>query len=362
MTVHSWRFFGRLLRGGDIGAGESYMDGDWSSPDPVALTRLFLANERELEPSLVLGAAGRLRDRLLHLSRRNTRFRARSNIRAHYDLSNDFYSLFLDETMTYSAAVFDHPEGSLRHAQHRKYEEMARKAGLRAGDHVLEIGCGWGGFAEYAASELGCRVTGITLSEEQARFAQQRMEKAGLGELVEIRIVDYRDVEGSFDAIVSIEMLEAVGHEYLDSFFTACDQLLEPGGRVAIQVITIPDQLYHRYRRGTDWIRKHIFPGGHLPSLGAIQDSVARSTSFAIEGLENIGTHYAQTLKRWRARFWRRIDEVRALDFDDRFIRTWDFYLASCEAAFAHRKLGDLQLVLARPGDTISPAISEAGS
>jgi cyclopropane-fatty-acyl-phospholipid synthase len=351
VTVHDWRFFGRLLRGGDIGGGEAYVDGDWSTPDPVAVARLFIANEAQLAPSGLLGGIGRVRDRLLHLTRSNRRGQARRNIHAHYDLSNAFYSLFLDRSLTYSAAVFEHPDGSLFHAQRLKYRMIANKVGLRPGDHVLEIGCGWGGFAEYAAGELGCRVTGITLSSEQARYARHRMRLLGLEEQVEILEVDYRDVRGAFDAVVSIEMLEAVGHRYLNGYFAACDRLLRPGGRLAVQVITIPDQEYDRYRREMDWIRKYIFPGGHLPSLGAIQHSIARATSFTVEHLEDIGIHYATTLRRWRARFWRRIDDVRGLGFDDRFIRTWDFYLASCEAAFADRKLGNLQLVLSRTGE-----------
>jgi cyclopropane-fatty-acyl-phospholipid synthase len=355
ITVHNWRFFGRLLRSSDVGAGEAYVDGDWGSPDPVATARLFIANEAELGPSPLLGALGRLRDRLLHLARSNRRTQARRNIHAHYDLSNEFYSQFLDRSMTYSAAVFDHPDESLFHAQRLKYRTIAAKAGLRAGDHVLEIGCGWGGFAEYAAAELGCRVTGITLSSAQARYARDRMRESGLEDRVEILETDYRDVQGTFDAVVSIEMLEAVGHRYLDSYFSACDRLLRPGGRLVIQVITIPDQLYEGYRRSMDWIRKYIFPGGHLPSLGAIQSSIARHTPFIIDRVEDIGIHYAATLRRWRARFWKRIDEIRRLGFDDRLIRTWDFYLAICEAAFAERKLGTLQLVLSRSGEQVRP-------
>lgn len=352
MTVHRWRFFSRLVRGADIGAGESFVDGDWSTPDLVALTRLFLANEDVLAPPRLVGVLSRTRDRLLHLARSNRRLQARRNIRAHYDLSNDFYRLFLDPSMTYSAALFDRPGVSLGEAQKAKYERLARWAGIREGDRVLEIGCGWGGFAEYAAGELGCSVTGITLSEEQAAFARDRMRKCGLTDLVEIRLTDYRDVRGSFDAIVSIEMLEAVGHRYLDGFFEVCDRVLRPGGRVALQTITISDQVYDRYRRGNDWIRKYIFPGGHLPSLGAVQASLARRTGFVVDRLDNIGDHYATTLRHWRRRFWMKIDAVRELGFDERFVRMWDFYLATCEAAFLQRHIGNLQLQLGRAGET----------
>ena len=344
MTVHRWRFFARLLRGGDIGAGESYVDGDWSTPDLVGLSRLFLANEHVLAPPRLVGTFGRLRDSWLHRFRANTRARARRNIQAHYDLSNDFYALFLDPSMTYSAALFERPDVGLERAQAAKYRRLAEWAGIRAGDHVLEI-------AEFAASTLGCRVTAVTLSEEQARFARQRMQRLALSARVQVRLLDYRDLDGSFDAIVSIEMLEAVGHRFLGDFFAVCDRLLRPGGRVALQTITIPDQTYDRYRRASDWIRKYIFPGGHLPSLGAIQASLAQRSRLLVDRVENIGDHYATTLRNWRRRFWMKIDEVRDLGFDDRFVRLWDFYLATCEAAFLERQIGDLQLQLGRAGE-----------
>jgi cyclopropane-fatty-acyl-phospholipid synthase len=363
MTIHRWRFFARLLRGADVGAGESYVDGDWSTPDLVALTRVFLDNEDVFAPPRLVGVLSRARDRLLHLARSNRRFQARRNIRAHYDLSNDFYRLFLDPSMTYSAALFDRPGVSLEEAQKAKYERLARWAGIRAGDRVLEIGCGWGGFAEYAAGELGCSITGITLSEQQAAFARDRMRKRGLTDSVDIRLTDYRDVEGSYDAIVSIEMLEAVGHRYLDPFFTVCDRALRPGGRVALQTISIPDQVYDRYRRGNDWIRKYIFPGGHLPSLGAVQASMARCTAFVVDRLDNIGDHYATTLRHWRRRFWIKIDAVRELGFDEEFVRMWDFYLATCEAAFHRHHIGNIQLQLSRAGETVrEPLSGEGGS
>ncbi len=350
IEVHRWRFFARLLRGADVGAGEAYVDGDWSTPDLVALTRVFLANEERLAPPRLVGWLRRGRDRLRHLLRANTRAQARLNIHAHYDLSNDFYRLFLDPGMTYSAAVFEPPGIGLEAAQREKYARLAAGAGIRASDRVLEIGCGWGGFAEYAAGELGCRVTGITLSEPQASYARRRMAERGLADRVEIRVQDYRDLAGRWDAIVSIEMLEAVGHRFLDGFFAVCERVLEPGGRVALQTIAIPDQVYDRYRRGIDWIRLYVFPGGHLPSLGAIQAALARRSDLVVDRLEDIGGHYATTLAHWRRSFNVRLDEVRALGFDERFLRLWDFYLATCEAAFRHRQIFDLQLVLARSG------------
>ncbi len=312
------------------------------------MTRWFLANEAELAPPSVLGAVGRVRDRLVHMLRSNTRRQAKRNIHAHYDLSNELYAAFLDPTMTYSSALFDRPDLDLGEAQRRKYRRLAEWAGLNAGQHVLEIGCGWGGFAEFAAGELGCRVTGITLSEAHAAFARQRVRQRGLDRMATIQVVDYRDLTERFDAIVSIEMLEAVGHRFLDVFFATCDRLLRPGGRMALQTITIPDQVYDRYRRGTDWIRAYIFPGGHLPSLGAIQGSLARRTPLVIERLDDIADHYATTLRHWRRRFWSAEDRIRELGFDDRFLRTWDLYLASCEAAFSMRQIGVLQLALVR--------------
>lgn len=363
MTIHRWRFFSRLLRGADVGAGESYVDGDWSTPDLVALTRLFLDNEDVLAPPRLVGVLSRMRDRLLHLARSNRRVQARRNIRTHYDLSNDLYRLFLDPSMTYSAALFDRPGISLEEAQKAKYERLARWAGIRQGDRVLEIGCGWGGFAEYAAGELGCSITGVTLSERQAAFARDRLQARGLTDLVDIRLTDYRDMQGSYDAIVSIEMLEAVGHRYLDSFFAVCDRVLRPGGRVALQTITIPDRVYDRYRRSNDWIRKYIFPGGHLPSLGAVQASMARRTAFVVDRLDNIGDHYATTLRHWRRRFWIKIDAVRELGFDEEFVRMWDFYLATCEAAFRRHHIGNIQLQLSRAGETgREPASGSVGS
>ena len=350
LEIHRWRFFSRLLRRADVGAGESFVDGDWSSSNLVELSRLFLQNESELAPPTVLRAIGRLGDRLTHLLRSNTRAQARRNIHAHYDLSNEFFALFLDPSMTYSSALFDRPDLVLETAQRRKYQRLADWSGLQPGQDVLEIGCGWGGFAEYAAGKVGCQVTGITLSDEQASLARRRMIDAGLEDRVKIKVMDYRDVDETFDAVISIEMLEAVGHRFLDGFFATCDRILRPAGRMALQTITIPDQVYDRYRRGTDWIRAYIFPGGHLPSLGAIQSSLASRTGLVIDRLDNLAEDYAATLKQWRARFWSHEERVRALGFDDRFMRMWDFYMATCEAAFRERQIGVLQLSLGRSG------------
>jgi cyclopropane-fatty-acyl-phospholipid synthase len=349
IEVRDWRFFTRLLHGASVGVGESYLAGEWSSTDLVSLFRIVIANRRALRritPAALLNVAS---DKVLHQLRANRLGQSKRNIAAHYDLSNALYATFLDDTMTYSAAVFETPGDSLEDAQRTKYRRLAEKARLDASCHVLEIGCGWGGFAIFAASTYGCRVTGITLSEEQARLARQRVHEAGLDHLVEIRIVDYREVTGSYDRIVSIEMLEAVGHRYLATYFATIDRLLAPDGLAAIQVITIPEQRYDHYRRRPDFIQRYIFPGGHLPSLEVMAGTMGRSSQLYVDDVENIGMHYAETLRRWRERFLDHVEQVRALGFDDRFVRMWEFYLAYCEAAFLARYINDLQLVLTRP-------------
>jgi cyclopropane-fatty-acyl-phospholipid synthase len=349
LEVHDWRFFSRLLHGASVGVGESYLAGEWSSTDLVSLFRTVIANRRALRritPAAILNVAG---DKLIHNLRANRLGRSKRNIAAHYDLSNALYETFLDPTMTYSAAVFDAPTATLEEAQLAKYRRLADKARIDGDCHVLEIGCGWGGFAIFTAQTYGCRVTGITLSEEQATLARQRVAEAGVEHLVDIRILDYRHVEGSFDRIVSIEMLEAVGHRYLGTYFATIDRLLAPDGLAAIQVITIPEQRYASYKRRPDFIQRYIFPGGHLPSLEAMAGTMGRASQLYVDDVENIGMHYAETLRRWRERFLDRSDEVQALGFDDRFVRMWEFYLAYCEAAFLARYINDLQLVLTRP-------------
>ncbi|CAN5639505.1 cyclopropane-fatty-acyl-phospholipid synthase family protein [soil metagenome] len=344
IVVHDRAALARLLVDGETGAGESYMDGQWSSPDLATLLLLAALNRQAL--ALTSGwwrAPTQVLRSVAHRLNRNTPNQARKNISSHYDLSNELYALFLDDTMTYSSAVFGSEGQSLADAQRTKYARMASLAGLRGGEHVLEIGSGWGGFALYAAGELGCRVTTITISRAQWSLARSRVAEAGLSHLVDVQMRDYREVEGQFDAIVSIEMLEAVGHEYFDTFFETCDRVLRPGGRLSLQSITYPDAHYEQQRRGANWIQKYIFPGGLLPSVSIIERST-RNTSLLLVEAEDIAPHYARTLRAWRERFLSNLDAVRALGFDERFIRMWDYYLALCQAGFSTGIFQDMQL------------------
>jgi cyclopropane-fatty-acyl-phospholipid synthase len=346
IRVHDEAAGVRMLLGGEIGAGEAYVDGLWSSPDLPALLRLALINREALAlPRGWWRLPLRLQKALAHRARRNTITGSRRNVEAHYDLGNDFYRLFLDETLTYSSAVFTAPGQSLADAQRAKYQVMAERAGLRGGEHVLEIGSGWGGFALHAAGELGCRVTSITVSPAQQRLATERIRAAGLADRVSIELRDYREIEGTYDAIVSIEMLEAVGAEYFTTFFEACDRALGPGGRMSLQVITFPDVLYEPQRRGANWIQTYIFPGGLLPSLAVIERSL-HGTHLLVRRVDDIADSYVRTLQAWRAAFLAHVGEVRAMGFDERFTRMWDFYLSISEAGFATGLTQDLQIVL----------------
>jgi cyclopropane-fatty-acyl-phospholipid synthase len=344
--VHDKAAARRIILHGEIGAGEAYMDGQWSSPDVAAVLSLAALNLQSLDLSGgPWHALTQLPRTLLHRSRRNTVSGSRRNIAAHYDIGNDLYRLFLDETMTYSSAVFESPDQSLAEAQRNKYRLMAEGAGLRAGMHVLEIGSGWGGFAIYAAGEIGCRVTSVTISKAQRDLAVERVRAAGLQDLVEIQLRDYREIVGTYDAIVSIEMLEAVGHEYYKAFFEACDRALKPGGRLSLQTIAYPDVAYDRQRRGANWVQLYIFPGGLLPSLSVIERSLHR-TRLLVSGVTDIAPSYMRTLKEWRSRFMGNLDAVRGQGFDERFIRMWEYYLAISEAGFATGLTQDFQLVL----------------
>lgn len=348
LTVRSWSFFWKNLTAADIGNAESYMDGEWEASDLVELCRLYLLDPSMLDPRSPWMLASRLRHRLIRWSQTNTLLGARRNIRHHYDLSNDFYRLFLDESMTYSCAVFPTPATSLAEAQQAKIARVCAKLAPERGQHVLEIGSGWGALAIHLAREYDCRVTSITLSEEQLALARRRVAEAGLSSQVEIRLCDYRQVDGVYDRVVSIEMLEAVGYRFLGTFFERAAARLAPGGRMVVQSITFPDQRFDAYRKDFDFVRKYIFPGGLCPSLYEISHAVKRTADLRILDVEDIGPHYATTLRRWRERFLERVADVRALGFDERFVRMWEYYLACCEAAFSVRYLGNLQIVLGR--------------
>ena len=310
---------------------------------------LAILNRRAVDfnrgPMRLLSKRANLR---LHRSRSNTKERSKDNIHAHYDLGNEFFALFLDETLAYSSAVFAYDGQPLADAQREKCRRMCEFARIGPSSRVLEIGGGWGGFALYAAAEHGCRVTSLTISQEQCDLASKRVRDAGLESLVDIRLTDYRDAEGAFDAIVSIEMFEAVGAEYFETFFRKCESLLEPGGVLAMQVITVPDRNFAAQKRGVNWIQKHVFPGGVLPSLAEMERANA-GTTLAVASLDHIGRHYAVTLRQWRETFWERVADVRRQGYDERFIRTWNYYLAACEAGFLSGAIDDLQIAFEKP-------------
>ena len=358
LTVRRPAFFRRVLLWGDVGFGEAYQAGDFATDDLTALIRLFIENGEAMEVENGRFALwGKVRNRLRHLLNANTVSGSRRNIYAHYDLGNDFFKLFLDPTLMYSCARFE-PGDTLEGAQRRKVAMILDKARVEPGDELLEIGSGWGTLAVEAARR-GAKVTTLTISERQFEFVRERIKREGLEGRVEVLFRDYRKAEGRYDKIVSVEMIEAVGHEYLGAFFAACDRLLKPDGLVVIQAITIPDQRYEAYRRGCDWIQKHIFPGALLPSLNALSNAMTENSRLVVEHLENIGIDYARTLREWRAALLARPERAKALGFDDEFLRTWDYYFSYCEAGFATRTLGDLQLVLTRPNNARLPKGAE---
>lgn len=356
VSVSDWMFFRNVLHGGATGLALAYVRGQWRSDDLVAFLRIMAADRRHMRRLTVAGLTRIIVDRVVHSLRGNRKRQAPVNIAAHYDLSNAFYATFLDDTMTYSSAVFSPTANDLKAAQIAKYERLCQLAELKAGMRVLEVGCGWGGFAIYAATTYGAHVTGITLSNEQARYAREQVAKAGLDQQITIEVVDYRDVAGTYDRIVSIEMLEAVGHRYLGEYFKTLDQRLAPGGAIALQVITIPEQRYRNYRLRPDFIQRYIFPGGHLPSLEVLTKAMRGHSRLVVNSVTNIATDYAATLRHWRERFNAARDEVGALGFDERFQRQWEFYLAYCEAGFTDRLIGNLQLQIVRPGYATNPS------
>lgn len=351
LHVHDPRFYRALALGGHLGAAEAYLDGWWSTDDLTALVRLFARN-RHLADGFENGWGARLvrpLRRAWHALRRNTRRGSRRNIVAHYDLGNAFFAEFLDETLTYSCNIFERPDTSLRDAAEAKYDRICRKLALRPDDHVLEIGTGWGGFALHAARRYGCRVTTTTISAEQHALARARVVAAGLGDRVTVLANDYRDLSGEYDKIVSIEMIEAVGHQYYETFFAKCASLLKRGGAMAVQAITIADARYERAKREVDFIKRYIFPGSCIPSLGALKDAWGRATDLRLVDVEDITAHYVTTLRRWRENFTAHWDRIRAMGFREEFRRLWEFYFCYCEGGFAERALGDVQLVLEKP-------------
>ncbi|GAB2804744.1 cyclopropane-fatty-acyl-phospholipid synthase family protein [Comamonas piscis] len=358
-TLHDWDALERIQRSGDIGLAEGYIESQWDSPDLTALLRLCIQNRDHME-SLVYGHWwGRLGFRLRHLLNRNTRSGSARNIHAHYDLGNDFYRLFLDPSMNYSAAWFGGRSGDalaqadLAQAQQAKMRRALQETRLQPGQRLLEIGCGWGALAQTAATEFGAQVTGVTLSREQRQWGLERIAQAGLQEQVDLRYQDYRDLPGQhqsqpFDAVVSIEMFEAVGQEYWQSYFQTLRQCLKPGGYACVQSITLRDDLFARYLRSTDFIQQYIFPGGLLPSVEAFERE-ARQAGLAVEKKLHFGGDYAETLRRWRQGFEQNIDAIRAQGFDERFLRIWRFYLAYCEASFDMGNTDVVQFTLRRP-------------
>jgi len=344
-------FYRALAGNGSVGAGEAYMDGLWRCSDLVGLVQLLVRN-RDLLDGMETGSArlGGLAMQALHRLRRNTRSGSRRNIAAHYDLGNEFFQLFLSEDLMYSSAYWTGAEDTLEAASSRKLDLICRKLALGPDDHVVEIGTGWGGFAVHAATHYGCRVTTTTISREQHDLAAARIQAAGLGDRITLLQSDYRDLTGQFDKLVSIEMIEAVGADFQDSYFGQIGRLLKPDGLALVQAITIEDHRYEQALTSVDFIKRHVFPGCFIPSVNAMLASKTRSSDLALVGLEDFGLSYARTLQAWRERFLAQLAAVRAQGFDERFIRMWEFYLAYCEGGFRERAIGVSHLLMAKPG------------
>ncbi len=358
-TIHvkDAAFFKRCVLHGDVGFGESYVEGEW---DTDSIERVISWATLNVDKSPTMSGSKsrafalnvlKFTNRMGHLLRPNSLETARRNISEHYDLGNDFYRLWLDPTMTYSSALFTAPEQSLEAAQTAKYDALCRKLRLVPSDHVLEIGSGWGGFSCHAVKHYGCRVTTVTISEEQFKFAKERFEREGIADRVDIRLEDYRRITGQFDKVASIEMMEALGDRYLETYFAKIHSLLKPDGLVGVQYITVPDNRHAELRRGIDWIQKHIFPGSLLLSIGRVNKALNRTGDLFLHHLEDLGLSYARTLREWFQIFNARLPEVRALRFDDRFIRKWNYYLQYCEAAFAMRNISVVQAIYTRPNN-----------
>lgn len=358
LRIHNYDMFRKTVLYGDIGFGESYVDGDWDTDSITNFISWWIYN---IDNAPALSGSKRKRfspfnflkviNRLTHRFRSNTVSGARKNIAEHYDLSNAFYSLWLDPSMTYSSAHFRNGVQTLEEGQREKYDRLCRKLNINANDHVLEIGSGWGGFAVHAVTTYGCRVTTITISKEQYEYARARFEREGISDRVEIKMMDYRDLTGQFDKIVSIEMLEAVGHEFLETYFAKCQEVLKPHGLMGFQVITSPDSRYDQFRKGVDWIQTHIFPGTLLPSIAAMNNAVNKTGDMHLVDIKDFGRDYARTLSLWRDAFNKKIDRIKELGFDEKFIRKWNYYLSYCEAGFAMRNISVIQMIYTRPNN-----------
>ena len=358
LIVNDPRCYSEVAFGGSIGAGEAYIHGYWSTDNLTNVVRIFVRN-REVLANMDSGAALVTRpfQKLFHWLHRNTQKGSRRNIAAHYDLGNEFYRLWLDRRMMYSSAFFECPDMSLDAASTAKLDRICRKLDLGPDDHVIEIGTGWGGFAIYAAAQYGCRVTTTTISRQQYEYARGEIERAGLTGRITLLLKDYRELEGEFDKLVSIEMIEAVGYQYHDTFFRKCADLLTPRGEMLLQSITIADQYYEQAIKGVDFIKRYIFPGGCLTSVTAMAASLTRVTDMRVTHLEDIGPHYATTLKRWHDRFFASIDKVGKLGFSDEFVRMWQYYLCYCEGGFIERTIGNVQMHVIKP-DARPPVFS----
>jgi cyclopropane-fatty-acyl-phospholipid synthase len=348
LVIKNYRCLWRLLRTGNLGFAEGYLAHEWDTPNLSALLEVFARNADSMRELYEGKWWAKLAGRVAHAFNRNTRAGSRRNIHAHYDLGNAFYERWLDPSMTYSSAKFEAPGQSLTEAQRHKYESLARRIGLKPEHELLEIGCGWGAFAEYAAKEVGCRVTGITISREQHDFAKARLFNAGLAEKTDIRLEDYRDTKGTFDRVASIEMFEAVGEEYWPTYFDKVGTSLKPGGQAGLQIITIDERYFQGYRKNVDFIQKYVFPGGMLPSMTALKDQVARA-GLSWRGNTTFGEDYADTLSVWRDRFLSAWDDIRAQGFDENFKRLWSYYLSYCEAGFRAGSIDVTQVALAKP-------------
>jgi cyclopropane-fatty-acyl-phospholipid synthase len=357
LDITSENFFKHVVLNGDIGFGESYVMNYWDSPSVSRVIQWVVLNIESV-PGASGGDKGSIGFNLLnsvfrlkHKFKANTYEGARRNISYHYDLSNDFFSLFLDPSMTYSSAYFSEPNLSLELAQYEKYKMMAESLEINSSDHVLEIGCGWGGFATYVAKNYGCKVTGITISKEQLKYAQERIKREGLEHLIELKFCDYRDLTGQYDKVASVEMIEAVGHEFFKSYFSKIHQVLKPNGMACIQAITSPDARYEQFKNGTDWIQTYIFPGSLLPSIGEINRIINKHTDMHLLNLKDFGIHYSKTLHLWFERFNQNFEEIKKLGFDEEFKRKWNYYLQYCEAAFYMRNISVVQLTYVRPNN-----------